>query len=116
MTAPDTGILTRQRCTTIDTPDTPDSFLDRLHTVADQAQDLLVVYYAGHGILHETKDDVLYLTVVLLALSLLFVIAIPNGGVVPEQGSALAIDVGGIIVCGTAALACAIALLRRITR
>lgn len=63
LTAPDTGILTRQRCTTIDTPDTPDSFLDRLHTVADQAQDLLVVYYGGHGLLHETKDDVLYLTV-----------------------------------------------------
>lgn len=56
------GILARDQCVIIDTPDSPASFLHRLRKVANQAEDLLLVYYAGHGIRHGTRDE-LYLTV-----------------------------------------------------
>ncbi|MCO1581499.1 caspase family protein [Crossiella sp. SN42] len=56
LTDPDTGILDRGQCTVIDTPDSPASLLDRLAAVAGQAEDLLLVYYAGHGIRHPVKE------------------------------------------------------------
>ncbi|MGW0520706.1 caspase family protein [Crossiella sp. NPDC003009] len=56
LTDPDTGILDRGQCTVIDTPDSPASLLDRLAAVAGQAEDLLLVYYAGHGIRHAVKE------------------------------------------------------------
>jgi Caspase domain len=62
LTDPVTGILTWEQCTIVDSPDSPDSFMSRLERAAAQAEDLLLVYYAGHGIRHETRDD-LYLTV-----------------------------------------------------
>lgn len=56
------GILSWEQCVTIDTPDSPASFMGRLRKAANQAEDLLLVYYAGHGIRHDTRDE-LYLTV-----------------------------------------------------
>jgi hypothetical protein len=56
------GITTWENCVTVDTPDSPASFMGRLRKAADQASDVLLVYYAGHGIRHETRNE-LYLTV-----------------------------------------------------
>src|ERR1051325_2496334 len=63
LTSPDTGILGWEQVTVIDTPDSVASFMDRLRRGVSQAEDLLVVYYAGHGIRHDVEDDKLYLTV-----------------------------------------------------
>ncbi|GAA3837575.1 hypothetical protein GCM10022243_00090 [Saccharothrix violaceirubra] len=62
LTAADTGILGWQQCVLVDTPDTVSSFMERLRKTAHQAEDLLVVYYAGHGVRHDVRDE-LYLTV-----------------------------------------------------
>ncbi|GAB3497093.1 caspase family protein [Amycolatopsis cihanbeyliensis] len=56
------GILTWETCDVVDSPDSPNSFMTRLRRAANQAEDLLLVYYSGHGVRHETKD-ILYLTV-----------------------------------------------------
>ncbi|WP_370945890.1 caspase domain-containing protein [Amycolatopsis sp. cg5] len=56
------GIISPEHCTVVDSPDSPGSFMTRLERVANQAEDLLLVYYSGHGIRHETKN-ILYLTV-----------------------------------------------------
>lgn len=57
-----TGIISPEYCTVVDSPDSPGSFMTRLERVANQAEDLLLVYYSEHGIRHETKN-ILYLTV-----------------------------------------------------
>jgi hypothetical protein len=62
LTNGDTGILDREQCVLIDTPDSPASLMSRLRRAANQAEDLLLVYYAGHGVRHDIHDD-LYLTV-----------------------------------------------------
>jgi hypothetical protein len=56
------GILSSEYCTIVDSPESPNSFMTRLKKAANQAEDLLLVYYSGHGIRHQTKD-LLYLTV-----------------------------------------------------
>lgn len=62
LTDPDTGILTDEQCTTIETPETQRSFMSRLRKPARQAEDLLLIYYAGHGIRYDRLDQ-LFLTV-----------------------------------------------------
>lgn len=62
LTDPICGILTRRNCPFVDSPDSPASFLEQLRRAANQAEDLLLVYYAGHGLRHPTKD-LLYLAV-----------------------------------------------------
>ncbi len=62
LTAADTGILGWEQCVVIDTPDSVSSFMERLRKEVHRAEDLLIVYYAGHGVRHDTRDE-LYLTV-----------------------------------------------------
>jgi hypothetical protein len=62
LTDPETGILPEQNCEIVQSPDSPDSFMRRLRRSANEAEDLLLVYYAGHGLRHQRRDD-LYLTV-----------------------------------------------------
>ncbi|WP_170211861.1 caspase family protein [Saccharothrix australiensis] len=62
LTAADTGILGWEQCVVVDTPDSVSSFMERLRGAVSQAEDLLLVYYAGHGVRHDTRDE-LYLTV-----------------------------------------------------
>ncbi|MCK2245043.1 MULTISPECIES: caspase family protein [unclassified Crossiella] len=57
LTDPDTGILEPAQCTVIDTPDSPASLLERLGEAAEQAEDLLLVYYAGHGIRSQVREQ-----------------------------------------------------------
>ncbi|PPK67845.1 caspase family protein [Actinokineospora auranticolor] len=59
---PETGIVDRAQCTVLDTPDSVTSLMQRLRRPVGQAEDLLVVYYSGHGIRHEHRHE-LYLTV-----------------------------------------------------
>ncbi len=56
------GILSGDGCTIVDSPETVGSFLRRLRVVTREANDLLLVYYAGHGLRHPTRD-LLYLAV-----------------------------------------------------
>jgi hypothetical protein len=56
------GILPADNCVVVDSPETMGGFLRRLRTVTRQADDLLLVYYAGHGLRHPTRD-LLYLAV-----------------------------------------------------
>ncbi|GAA5160381.1 MULTISPECIES: caspase family protein [Amycolatopsis] len=48
-------------CTVVDSPDSPRSLLVRLRRAAETAEDVLLVYYAGHGVLDRNGD--LHLTV-----------------------------------------------------
>jgi hypothetical protein len=56
------GILAPDSCVIVDSPETTASFLRRLRAIARQAEDFLLVYYAGHGLRHQTRD-LLYLAV-----------------------------------------------------
>lgn len=62
LTDAETGVLDLDHCTTVYTPDSPRSLLGQLRPVAKQAEDLLIVYYAGHG-LRDLNRDLLYLAV-----------------------------------------------------
>jgi hypothetical protein len=62
LTDPGTGILPGRNCQIVQSPDSPDSLMRRLRRSANEAEDLLLVYYAGHGLRHERRDD-LYLAV-----------------------------------------------------
>lgn len=61
LTNPGYGILDRNNCATVIDPETPHEFMAGLRTVTRQVDDFLLVYYAGHGVRHATRDD-LYLT------------------------------------------------------
>lgn len=62
LTDQDTGILPAQNCRIVQSPDSPETFMQWLRASAYEAEDLLLVYYAGHGLRHERRDD-LYLAV-----------------------------------------------------
>ncbi|MFC0546682.1 caspase family protein [Kutzneria chonburiensis] len=62
LTDDEVGILGWGQCVMVDSPDSPSSLISRLRTAAAQAQDLLLVYYAGHGIRVGDEEE-LYLTV-----------------------------------------------------
>lgn len=57
LTDPITGILDNTSCSIVREPDSPAIFLDRLRRSAEQAEDLLIVYYAGHGIRYDLRDE-----------------------------------------------------------
>lgn len=61
LTDPATGILLTDRCTTLLSPDSTAMFMTRLRAVTCQTEDLLLVYYAGHGIRDQFHEDRLYL-------------------------------------------------------
>ncbi|WP_051791757.1 caspase family protein [Amycolatopsis jejuensis] len=58
---PQTGVLGWDQCHVVDNADSPASLTKRLRRFSRQAEDLLLVYYAGHGIRDE-RHDRLYLT------------------------------------------------------
>jgi caspase domain-containing protein len=51
LTDPSRGVFDESSCVVIDSPDTARSLISRLSRAAEQAEDVLVVYYAGHGTL-----------------------------------------------------------------
>ncbi len=55
------AVFTPRYCTVVDSPDSPASFMRRLKRAADEAEDVLLVYFAGHGLLSST--GVLHLAV-----------------------------------------------------
>ena len=50
-TNPVTGVFPQDRCTVVDTPDSPKSLMQRLRRAAGETEDTLIIYYAGHGLL-----------------------------------------------------------------
>ena len=63
LTNSETGILWRDHCVVVQTPDSTATFMRQLRTVAKQTEDFLLVYYAGHGVRDQIHDDRLYLAV-----------------------------------------------------
>ncbi|MET9555068.1 tetratricopeptide repeat protein [Streptomyces sp. NPDC006645] len=61
LTSDDVGGLTPDHCVERLQPADPGSLLDDLHRAAEEATDLLVVYYAGHGITDPGDERQLYL-------------------------------------------------------
>lgn len=56
LTDPDGGVFTFDSCTIVDSPDSPGSLMRRLSRAAGEAEDVLLVYYAGHGVLGWNGD------------------------------------------------------------
>lgn len=56
LTHPDYGVLVPANCEILEDPDSPHTFMTRLRHVAERTDDFLLVYYAGHGIRHDTRD------------------------------------------------------------
>ncbi|MEU6675630.1 caspase family protein [Streptomyces sp. NPDC046925] len=52
-----TGIVTPQNCTTLLDPEDQSSVGELVTTAADQAEDLLLIYYAGHGLLSAARHE-----------------------------------------------------------
>ncbi|MFF2643010.1 tetratricopeptide repeat protein [Streptomyces niveus] len=61
LTSDDVGGLAPEHCLERLQPADPGDLLDDLHRAADEATDLLVVYYAGHGITDPGDERQLYL-------------------------------------------------------
>lgn len=57
LTDPRFGVLDRDHCEIIDDPESPAVFMSRLRRAADRTDDLLLVYYAGHGLRHGRRDS-----------------------------------------------------------
>ncbi len=62
LTDPEHGVIAPGNCEIVDGPDTPRAFMAGLRKVVGRTDDLLLVYYAGHGLRHDFRDE-LYLTV-----------------------------------------------------
>jgi hypothetical protein len=50
-TNPSTGVFDSENCTVADSPDSPKSMIQRIRRAARETEDVLVTYYAGHGLL-----------------------------------------------------------------
>jgi hypothetical protein len=55
-TDPIHGVFTSDYCSVVDTPDSPRSLMKRLARGANEAEDVLLVYYSGHGLLDLAGD------------------------------------------------------------
>nr|WP_276514794.1 caspase family protein [Nocardia transvalensis] len=62
LTDADIGIFGESRCEVVHNPATQSALMAPLRAAADEALDVLLVYYAGHGLRHATRDR-LYLAV-----------------------------------------------------
>jgi hypothetical protein len=51
--------LPRAHCVVVDDPDSHGDVLDPVHDAAGEAEDTLVVYYAGHGLVHPRTNELL---------------------------------------------------------
>lgn len=51
LTDPDIGVFAAENCRVVDSPDSPQSLIRRLRQAAAEAEDVLMIYYAGHGLL-----------------------------------------------------------------
>jgi hypothetical protein len=51
------------RCTVVADPDSPVALMDPVHDAAQQAEDTLIIYYAGHGFVHPRTLELLLATV-----------------------------------------------------
>jgi Caspase domain len=56
LTNTDSGVFAFASCTVVDSPDSPGSLMRRLSRAAGEAEDVLLVYYAGHGVLGWNGD------------------------------------------------------------
>ena len=61
LTRPDIGGLKPEHCLTVKNPKTPADITGPLLSVAEQVEDCLVLYFAGHGLVSDRDDD-LYLS------------------------------------------------------
>jgi hypothetical protein len=61
LTDDETGVFSQNTCAVADSPDSRKTFMQRLARAAGEAEDTLLVYYAGHGVLGRNGE--LYLTV-----------------------------------------------------
>ncbi|MER6689615.1 hypothetical protein ABT329_10685, partial [Streptomyces minutiscleroticus] len=52
-----TGIVTPENCTTLLNPEDQSSLGDLVTSASEQAEDLLLIYYAGHGLLSTTRHE-----------------------------------------------------------
>lgn len=59
----DTGILPAERIMVVDDPRSPGEMMQDLRRAALQADDFLLVYYAGHGVRDQRRNERLYLAV-----------------------------------------------------
>lgn len=57
LTDPDFGVFTRDRCEVLQDENSISRIGDKLVAAADQAEDLLLVYFAGHGLVAGRKHD-----------------------------------------------------------
>ncbi|MEV3985602.1 YDG/SRA domain-containing protein [Nonomuraea sp. NPDC049758] len=55
--------LPAEHCTIVHNPTTVDAMMDPLWQAREEAKDTLIVYFAGHGLMHSVESD-LYLTLV----------------------------------------------------
>lgn len=62
LTNPETGVFAPEHTKVVDNPESGKGFMRRLERAADEAEDVLLVYYAGHGLLGG-PDDALHLAV-----------------------------------------------------
>jgi hypothetical protein len=62
LTNPITGIFAENHCVVVEAPGTPADAVRPLSLLARQAEDLLLIYYSGHGVQHPMRDE-LYLAV-----------------------------------------------------
>ncbi|MEW2191240.1 caspase, EACC1-associated type [Streptomyces microflavus] len=62
-TNPLTGIIKPQNCTTLLDPEDQSSIGELVTAAADQAEDLLLIYYAGHGLLSAARHELFLSTV-----------------------------------------------------
>jgi hypothetical protein len=70
------GIFLDENCSTLENPATPRDFMKTLGAATRSANDFLLVYYAGHGLRHDTKDH-LYLRLPDTDQEELYVTAVP---------------------------------------